>query len=85
MDISKKTQAEKKLKKVFEKLKQIIPKLNNLPTKNLFFAQKVLKMIYLHKNLTKLKFFYLIKLKIGKIQRILGEKSILLSKLKQFS
>ena len=30
---AKKTQAEKKLK-------QIIPKLNNLPTKNLFFAQK---------------------------------------------
>ena len=37
LDISKKTQgqktqAEKKLKQIFEKLKQIIQKLNNLPT-----------------------------------------------------
>ena len=29
---AKKTQAEKKLKRIFEKLKQIIQKLNNLPT-----------------------------------------------------
>ena len=41
--------------------------------KTYFLLKKVLKMIYLHKNLTKLKFFYLIKLKIGKIQGILGE------------
>ena len=34
----------KKLK--LKKLKQIIQKLNNLPTKNWFFAQKVLKLIY---------------------------------------
>ena len=39
LDISKKTQGQKnssrkKLKHIFEKLKQIIQKLNNLPTKN---------------------------------------------------
>jgi len=32
LDISKKTQAEKKLKQIFKKLKQIIQKLINLPT-----------------------------------------------------
>ena len=37
-DISKKTQAKKNLKQIFEKLKQIIQKLNNLPTKNWLFA-----------------------------------------------
>ena len=31
---AKKTQAEKKLKQIFENLKQIIQKLYNLPTKN---------------------------------------------------
>ena len=66
-------------------LLETIPLETIMRVKTYFLLKKVLKMIYLHKNLTKLKFFYLIKLKIGKIQGILGEKSILLSKLKQFS
>ena len=40
LNISEKTQADKKLKQIFEKLKQIIKKLNNLPTKNWLFDQK---------------------------------------------
>ena len=36
---TKKTQAEKKLKQIFEKLKQIIQKLNNSPTKTIFFSK----------------------------------------------
>ena len=39
----------------------------------------------MHKNLPKLKFFYLMKLKIGKTQGILEKNSILLNKLKEFS
>ena len=69
---ARKTQAEKKLKKVSEKLKQIIPKLNNLPTKNWFIAQKSPEVdIFCTKICPNLRFSTKWSLKLGKFRKFL--------------
>ena len=59
---AKKTQAEKKLKQIFEKLMQIIQKTQKFANlKLIFLLRKVLKLIFAQKfdkNMSKLKFFY---------------------------